>query len=349
MISFKERVLPLISLWLLFNAQALGAADLRPEEIVTVLPKDAIPAILSPAFEDGAKVSWLGAKDLVVGVEIGGHSRAYPVPTLSRHEIVNDIVGGIPIAVTWCPLCYTAIVYDRRIGGRELTFGVSGKLHANSLIMYDHQTDSLWSHLVGAAVTGPLKGEKLIPIQSMFTRWETWKGLHPAAKVLSNGKRSLFGSLRDPYESYYRSAETGIIPPRRLDKRIYPKEFVLGLILGSKAKAYPFSVLSRNPLVNDVFEGVPLLVVFAEESATGTIFQRKLEGKTLSFKKAQSLSKKDPHMLDSETGSVWEGLTGRAMKGKLQGKKLTPLPATPSFWFGWVDHYPNTELYLPEK
>ena len=101
MVSFTERALCLISILLAFNAPAFAAADLRPDDIVTVLPKDAIPAILSPAFEDGAKASWLGAKDLVVGVEIGGTSRAYPVPTLSRHEIVNDKVGGIPIAVTW--------------------------------------------------------------------------------------------------------------------------------------------------------------------------------------------------------------------------------------------------------
>ena len=101
MFLLKESFYSLLSVWLVFNAQTLRAADLRPEEIVTVLPKDAIPAILSPSFEEGNKASWLGGKDLVVGVEIGGDNRAYPVPTLSRHEIVNDKVGGIPIAVTW--------------------------------------------------------------------------------------------------------------------------------------------------------------------------------------------------------------------------------------------------------
>lgn len=101
MFLLKESFYSLLSVWLVFNAQTLRAADLRPEEIVTVLPKDAIPAILSPSFEEGNKVSWLGGKDLVVGVEIGGDSRAYPVPTLSRHEIVNDRIAGMPIAVTW--------------------------------------------------------------------------------------------------------------------------------------------------------------------------------------------------------------------------------------------------------
>jgi Protein of unknown function (DUF3179) len=237
-------------------------------------------------------------------------------------------------------------VYDRRIKSKELTFGVSGKLHANSLIMYDHQTESLWSHLAGAAVTGPLKGEKLKPLQSMLTRWDTWRKLHPTSKVLSSGRESFFSSTRDPYESYYRSTDTGIIPTRVSDKRIYPKEYVLGLVLNEKAKAYPFSVLSRQPVVNDTFQTVPLLVAFDAESATGVIFKRSLDGKDLSFKQVAGSEKKGLFLLDEATKSVWDGLGGRAIQGALKGKKLEPVPMTPSFWFGWVDHYPNTELYF---
>jgi hypothetical protein len=210
--------------------------------------------------------------------------------------------------------------------------------------MYDHQTESLWSHLVGAAVTGPMKGEKLKPLHSMFTRWETWTKLHPGTKVLSTGKRAV-GSVRDPYDSYYRSPDTGIIPPRLSDKRIYPKEFVLGVLLNGKAKAYPFSVLSRQSVINDAFEGTPLLIVFDEESATGMIFKRKLDGKTVSFKKTQGKGETKLFLVDDGTGSVWEGLSGRALQGPSKGRKLDPLPATPSFWFGWVDHYPRTELF----
>lgn len=238
-----------------------------------------------------------------------------------------------------------AIVYDRRIRGKELTFGVSGKLHANSLIMYDHQTESLWSHLVGAAVTGPLKGEKLIPLQSMFTKWETWSKLHSTSEVLSSGRSSFFGSLRDPYESYYRSPDASVIPTRLSDKRIYPKEYVLGLVLNDKAKAYPFSVLSRQPVVNDTFQEVALLVIFDSESATGMIFKRKVSGKTLSFKQAHRSEKKGLLLTDDRTSSLWEALAGTAIQGPLKGKMLEALPMTPSFWFGWVDHYPNTELF----
>jgi len=240
-------------------------------------------------------------------------------------------------------------VYDRRIAGKELTFGVSGKLHFNSLIMYDHQTDSLWSHLFGSAVTGPLKGEKIKPIESMFTRWETWRRLYPESKVLTTGRRSFFGSLRDPYESYYRSSDTGIIPTRLSDNRIYPKEFVLGLVIRDKAKAYPFSVLSRRPVVNDIFERVPLLVVFDKESATGVTFRRKVKGQTLSFKRAEGTGQNGFFVVDDVTGSVWNGLTGLAVQGRLKGEKLKALPLTRSFWFGWVDHYPKTKIFLANK
>ena len=239
-------------------------------------------------------------------------------------------------------------MYDRRIAGKELSFGVSGKLHANSLIMYDHQTESLWSHLVGAAITGPLKGEKLKPLQSMFTQWDTWRKFYPSTKVLNNGRSSIF-SLRDPYESYYRSPDTGIIPRRLSDQRIYPKEYVLGLVINDKAKAYPFSALSREPVVNDSFQGRPLLVVFDAETATGMIFSKKTERETLFFKKTRQPDKKGIFLADDATASVWDGLSGRALEGPLKGKKLEALPITPSFWFGWVDHYPNTELFVLQR
>lgn len=192
---------------------------------------------------------------------------------------------------------------------------------------------------------GPLQGEKLKPLHSMFTKWDTWKKLHRNSKVLANPRGGLFSSMRDPYESYYRSADTGIIPTRFSDKRIYPKEYVLGLVLNDKAKAYPFSVLSRQVVVNDTFQGLPLLVVFDAETATGAIFKRNPEGKTLSYKPIQRADKKGLLLTDDPTKSIWEGLAGIATEGPLRGKRLEPLPMTPSFWFGWVDHYPATELY----
>ena len=237
-------------------------------------------------------------------------------------------------------------MYDRNIAGKELTFGVSGKLHANSLIMYDHQTDSLWSHLVGAAVKGPLKGESLKPRESMFTQWGTWLELHADTKVLTGSRGSFFGgSLQDPYESYYQSSDTGIVPTRLSDRRVYPKEFVLGLVVGGKAKAYPFSALSREPVVNEVFEGESIVVVFEKETATGAVFARVVQGRTLTFRRTEPENKKGVFVIDDETGSTWNGLTGKAIDGPLKDTQLTARPVTPSFWFGWVDHYPNTAIF----
>ncbi len=203
--------------------------------------------------------------------------------------------------------------------------------------------------MVGSAVSGPLKGKQLKPLECTLTRWETWRKLYPGSKVLTTGKSSFFGSLRDPYESYYRNADTGTIPTNLADNRIYPKEFVLGLVIGGEAKAYPFSVLSRQPVVNDVFQEVPLLVAFEKESATAMAFTRRANGHILSFKRTQVTEKKGLILTDDATGSDWDGLTGRAVRGRLKGEKLELLPVTPSFWFGWVDHYPKTEIFRAKK
>lgn len=238
-------------------------------------------------------------------------------------------------------------MYGRKIDGEVLTFGVSGKLHANSLIMYDHQTDSLWSHLVGQAVVGPKKGASIEPLESVFTTWERWRERHPDTKVLSTGRPRFF-SLQDAYADYYQSGETGIAPTRRNDERLYPKEFVLGVVVDGEAYAYPFSTLSQLGVVNDEPAGVPVVVIFDKESATGVVFRREMDGRVLSFRKP-SVGEDAVLVLDNETGSVWDGLTGRAVKGELKGKKLEAVPVTPAFWFGWVDHYPETEIYRAEK
>jgi hypothetical protein len=182
----------------------------------------------------------------------------------------------------------------------------------------------------------------------MLTRWDTWLGLYPSTKIMTSGRRPIFGLLRDPYEGdqYYTNPQIiGVRPTRQSDRRFRPKEFVVGLVLNDKAKAYPFSVLSRQVIVNDTFERIPLVVVFDKKSATGVVFRRKKGGRTLSFKNARRDGKEGVYMADDATGSVWEGLTGRAVEGNKKGQKLNPLPTIPSFWFGWVDHYPKTTIY----
>ena len=229
-------------------------------------------------------------------------------------------------------------MYSREIGGQETTFGVSGKLIRNVLVMYDRRTESLWSQLLGEAVEGELKGTKLEYFPSVMTTWEEWKTLYPGTVALVKG----YSGSADPYDSYYASDRAGVIGETFQDDRLQTKQFVVGVARGDEAVAYPFSVLSLEPAVNDEVGGTPVLVVFGADEVTGVVFGREVQGQTLTF----SLS--DPESLtltDAETGSTWEGLTGRATDGPLAGERLTRLKSTSSFWFGWKDFYPETRVY----
>ena len=181
-------------------------------------------------------------------------------------------------------------MYDRNLDGKKLSFGVSGKLWKNVLIMYDRQTDSLWSHLTGEAVIGPLKGKRLKTFPAAMMRYSEWTQLYPDTLVLKKEGRGMGGMLRsssrDPYEGYYYSSQTGVIPEKYRDNRLHPKTLVVALALDSPkekgkqiAKAYPFADLNRAGVVNDRFAGRDVLVTYCEGAATGVVFDRVLRGR----------------------------------------------------------------------
>ncbi len=227
-------------------------------------------------------------------------------------------------------------MYSRIIDGEEYTFGVSGKLIMNVLVMYDRQTESLWSQLLGEAVEGELKGTQLEFLPAWQTTWADWKEKHPDTLALRKG---YYGG-RDPYDGYYASASSGVIGQTVLDERLYVKEFVIGVEQNGEAAAYPFSVLNSQPVVNDIVGGVPLLVVFNEETGTGVVFNRENDGQALTFQAQEGLT-----LVDDQTGTTWDGLTGEALEGTLEGSMLTRVKSTSSFWFGWKDWYPGTRVY----
>lgn len=237
------------------------------------------------------------------------------------------------------------------IGGREYTFGVSGKLHANSLIMYDHQTESLWSHLLGRAVTGKLAGANLRVVPALQTTWGVWRSMHPDTLVLHQKRSGIFSSLRDPYASYYLSGDTGIVPVQRSDSRVAAKAYVIGVRLGGSVKAYPFPVLNDHPVVNDEVAATPIVVTFLKGEASGAVFDRRAAGATLTFEVFRQGSRAGEdgvlQLRDQQTKSLWHPLSGKALSGPLAGTRLTLIPTTQSFWFGWVDHYPETAVYAP--
>jgi hypothetical protein len=229
-------------------------------------------------------------------------------------------------------------VYAREIEDNEFTFGVSGKLIRNVMVMYDRQTESLWSQLIGESVDGQMIGTKLEFLPSWMMTWEEWKKLHPDTLALDKGGRR--GS-RDSYDNYYASSSAGVIGQSNFDDRLYTKEFVIGVEAGDKAVAYPFSVLNDQPLVNDSVGDHELLVVFDPINATGVVYNRQVNDQLLTFSTDDSLQT----LTDEETGSRWDPFSGEAVSGPLAGEQLQRLKSTIVFWFGWADFFPDTLIY----
>ncbi len=194
-------------------------------------PRDGIPALLNPEMVSAAEANrWLSKNDRVLGVFLNGEARAYPIRILNWHELVNDEIGGEPILVSWCPLCGSAVVYDPRVEGRRLTFGVSGLLWQRNLLMYDRETGSLWSQLLSEAVTGPLAGARLKVLSARHATWAEWKKAYPETRVLSQRTGHPRNYREDPYAS---------LP---LDRRL-----ALFVAVGKEAAIFPYSELRRTP------------------------------------------------------------------------------------------------------
>ena len=209
-------------------------------------------------------------------------------------------------------------MYARQVKNRNLTFSVSGMLWNRSLVMLDAETKSLWSHILGEAMQGPLKGESLATIPSVMTDWKTWRTKHPNTTVVTLSRTS-----REYRREFYRN----------------PSKFLIGIAEGGESRAWSFDQLQRQPVVNDRFRDQPLLIVFEKRSSTALLFDRRVDGQELRF----TLRKNK--LTDVETESYWDWATGRATKGPLQGKQLKPLPGTVSFRRVWTTFHPKTKLW----
>lgn len=234
-------------------------------------------------------------------------------------------------------------MYAREFPGHDepLTFGVSGKLIKNALVMYDRQTDTLWSQFLGVAVDGPLAGERLQPVAGRILPWSEWRSAHPETLVLDQGRQRA-----DPYRGYYTSDSTGVIGVEHRDERLDTKEFVLSIELpGARPKAYPYRFLNDEPVVNDRVGGIELVVVFDREAGSAAAFDRTVGGDLLHFEPVGDGSA--GAFVDRETGSEWSLITGRAEAGPLAGERLEPVSAIPIFWFAWADFFPDGDVWEP--
>jgi hypothetical protein len=223
-------------------------------------PKDGIPPIDEPRFAPATDVRFLSGREPVIAVEVGGETRAYPLQILIWHEIVNDEIRGVPIAVTFCPLCNTALVFDRRLDGRVLDFGTTGNLRKSDLVMYDRQTESWWQQFGGDAIVGELTGKRLERVPARIVSWSDFRRAHPRAPVLTRetGFDREYG--KNPYFGYDDVDSPPFFSTGPADERLQPKERVVYFERGSEAFAVPFSVLQRKRAVVVETGGSRLLV-----------------------------------------------------------------------------------------
>jgi hypothetical protein len=266
--------LSLILLWVGLSAWNFSEHSIPLDQILSGGPgKDGIPAIDRPRFVPAAKASgtFLADEDRVIALVVNGKKKAYPLKILNWHEIVNDRIGGRHVVVTFCPLCGTGMVFDANAAGRRLNFGVSGLLYQSDVLLYDRQTESLWSQIKQEAVTGKLVGTRLQLLPSTQTTWGAWKKKHPNTFVLSTKTGYSRNYDRDPYEDYYARRDV-MFSVGPLNSRYHPKEQVIGLELEGLAKAYPFSELAqaKSPFKDAVGNKV-VWVAYDSKSRTAAI------------------------------------------------------------------------------
>jgi hypothetical protein len=318
-------------------------------------PKDGIRSIDAPrlASVDEAD-AWLEPQEPVLLVRLDQAARAYPVRILTQHEIVNDVIDGVPVSVTFCPLCNTAISFERELDGRVLDFGTTGRLRYSNLLMYDRQTESWWQQAIGEAIAGTFTGRQLTMVPTSIISWSTFKSAYPQGQVLSQdtGYRSSYG--RNPYPGY----DDPDRPPFLYDGPATPDVLppvarVLGLNINGETVAYPYTEMEAARAVNDEVEGRPTAVFWSPGTASAldagtvaggrdvgaaTAYSRELDGRTLSFRL------EGDRIVDEGTGSEWD-ILGRATAGSLEGSQLTPVVGNNFFWFAWAAFHPDTRVY----
>jgi len=320
-------------------------------------PKDGIPSIDIPDFVSIEEADeWLSPNEPVIQLIHNSQAKAYPLQILMWHEIANDSIGGTPVVVTFCPLCNTAIVFERVVNGRELVFGTTGRLRFSNLIMYDRQTESWWQQASGNAIVGELTGTQLNFIPASIVAWKDFMDANPNGTVLSRdtGYERAYG--QNPYFGYddintppflYRGPETpGILPPTAR---------VITLDLNGEVVAYPFDVLEDVRVVNDRVGDEDIVVLWSpgttsaldssniaegRDVGSAAIYSRNHDGRILTF------INNEEKILDQETLSGWDVL-GRAISGELEGAQLNELVSVNHFWFSWAAFKPETRIYEP--
>lgn len=333
------------------------------DEISVVVPRNTFPKIDYPEFiGKAAGLDKFFHHEPVIAVTVNGKSKAYPLNMLTMHEISNDSLGGVPILPTFCPLCNSSVVYDRRLkhNGKDylLTFEVSGMLRNSDMVMADQETQTWWQQLMGWGIVGELAGAELTIIPSVVISVKEFFESYPEGLILSpdlpTRAKNNYGT--NPYVGYDKEGNTpyaDFFDFEKLDARLDPMERILDLESPNGHKVYPFSAIAKSGVINDHFDGMDIVIFhkkgtvsvldarqITNSKAVGsaTLFSSKVDGKIHQF------YKKGAKFFDRQTESEWN-ISGKCIAGKLKGKQLKTLGSSNHFAFAWLSFFPDSEIY----
>ena len=323
------------------------------DELVQGQVKDGIPALDDAKFDSIARADeFLVDREPVIAVEINGDARAYPLGILTRHEISNDVIGGVSVAVTFCPLCNSAIAFEREFGGVLYNFGVSGFLRNSDLIMFDRQTETWWQQFTGEAIVGELTGTLLEVVPTSVVSWGDFKAAYPDGQVLSRDTGFGIDYGFNPYAGYD-SDEDPFLFTGEPDTRLSPIERVVAVEINGEPVAYPFTLLQELRIVEDTIGGERVVVFHqpgtasalaepdiadARDIGASGVFRPEAAGQSLTFRIDGD------RFVDNETGSTWS-ILGKATAGPLVGEELVPVAHGDHFWFAWAAFKPDTRIF----
>ena len=319
--------------------------------------RDGIPPIDQPRFVDPSDASgWLKPNEPVILFEHGAEARAYPLQIMIWHEIVDDTVDGVPILITFCPLCNTAIAFDRRVDGRTLRFGTTGNLRDSDLVMWSNDPgETWWQQITGEGIVGDLAGRRLVALPAQIVSFGDFATAFPNGQVLSRetGYRRAYG--QNPYVGYDDVQSSPFLFSGRADKRLPPMERVVTVELGGDTVAYPFRELRRVQVVNNAVGDTPIGVLFqggtsspldqasisaSRDVGAAGVFDRQLAQQTLTFRMGAD------GFEDTQTGSSWD-ILGRALSGPVAGQRSNRVVHANQFWFAWAVFKPETRIWMP--
>lgn len=255
------------------NVFDLSSAVIPVELVLSGGPdKDGIPSIDQPKFESAKTVNWLANNEQLLSLTIGSETRGYPLSILNWHEVVNDRFQERSVVISYCPLCGTGMAFSSTVKNQDLQFGVSGLLYNSDVLLYDRESMSLWSQIMGQAISGPLVSEKLHLLPLKQVSWKVWKQENPNGQVLSRNTGFRRDYSKNPYEGYEKDGEL-YFPITFRSHKYHPKQRVLGVEIGGEFKAYPFVELAKlgGNKVSDIFQGKSIQIEYDSEANTGLV------------------------------------------------------------------------------